>query len=337
MRLGNLKINNNSKTFIIAEIGINHGGSYKNCIKLISAAAKSGADAVKIQLVNRNESYQKGSSSFEIFNKKTFSLTVLKKIKKFCNKKKIIFFATPGDISSLFTLIKLKTPVIKISSGLMNNFPMIDLCIKKKIPIIISTGLATIKDLKDLKKFLNKKKFKNFSILKCTSEYPAQAHNLDLGGIKNLIFFFKCIVGYSDHYLGHTASLVAVMNGAKIIEKHFTLNKNLKGADHHISLEPKEFKTMVLEIRNLEKVLKYGCARKIDNNIKENRSMLRKLVVIKNIKKGDVINFNNIGFQRLKKKQLSLDPANFFYIKNKKSRVNLKKDTVISKRQLRSI
>ena len=133
MKFEKIKVMQNSKTFIIAEIGINHGGSYKKCIQMINEAKKSGADAIKLQIVNIEDSYAKGTSSYEMFNKKDLKFSELIKIKKYCKKKKIYFFATPGDFLSLETIFKLKLPVVKFSSGLMNNYPLIFECVNKSL------------------------------------------------------------------------------------------------------------------------------------------------------------------------------------------------------------
>ena len=141
MKFGKIKITQNNKTFIIAEIGINHEGSYKKCIEMVNMAKKSGADAIKLQIVNIEESYAKGTSSYKVFNKKNLKFFELIKIKKYCKMKKIYFFATPGDFSSLERIFKLKLPVIKFSSGLMNNYPLIFECVKKALPIRFAKGI----------------------------------------------------------------------------------------------------------------------------------------------------------------------------------------------------
>ena len=338
MKIGNLIINDKSNTFIIAEIGINHNGSVKTCKKMILEAVKAGADAVKIQLINHNQSYQKGTKSYSEFKNKSFTFDELKLIKNYAKKLKTIFFATPGDIGSFYTLVKLGIPLVKISSGLMNNYPLIKLCREKKLPVIVSTGLALDKDLKELKFFLKKYKFKNFSILKCTSEYPAKVEDLNLNKIHEIKKLFKCTVGYSDHFLDYSACVASVFFGAKIIEKHFTLNKKIKGADHHISLQPEEFKKMVFDIRNIEKMLISYESNTLLKKIKINKTkFLRKIVALKNIKKGETFNLKNIGFLRLKSNQDSLEPKYFFSIENRQSCFNLKKGTVITKKHISKI
>ena len=245
----NFELNNIKKTFIIAEIGINHEGSVIKCKKLIKIAAAAGADAIKLQTVNVNESYDANTKSYNTFVKKDFSNKELKELKKFSEKSKVLFFSTPGDISSLHRLVKIGVRFIKISSGLMNHYPLIKEAAKFKKSLIISTGLSNQRDLIELKNFLKKSKINNYAILKCTSQYPAQNKNLNLRSLTYLKKLFKKTIGYSDHTKGLIAPVIAVSLGAKIIEKHITLNSKKKGADHKISLEYLEFKKMVNLIR----------------------------------------------------------------------------------------
>ena len=333
-KIGKKYIGENKKVFIIAEIGINHSGNYKKCKKMIIAAAKAGADAVKIQTIDVDESYMKNTQSYKEFKNKNFSNKELIQLKRYSSSLGVIFFSTPGDIKSLIRLIKIKVQAIKISSGLATNLPLIGETIKKKIPIIISTGFSTIKDLKDLNNFIKKSKYKKIAILKCTSQYPAHPNNLDLYTINFLKIFFNLPIGYSDHTTDDLAPVVAVANGAKIIEKHFTLNKLQKGADHKISLEPKEFKNMVNKIRVTEEMLGEKVFR-INDEVKKKRNMyLRYLTAKKDIKKGDILSLNNIGFFRHNKSKPGLEPKYFFSLKNKTSRINIKKNQIINKKIL---
>jgi len=333
-KVGKKYIGDGKKVFIIAEIGINHGGSFNRCLQMIKAAAKAGADAVKIQTSDVNESYMKNTDSYKEFKNKNFTDKELLQLKRFTEKLGIIFFSTPGDIKSLMRLIKIKVKAVKISSGLATNFPLIGESIKRKIPTIISTGFSTKKDLYDLKKFIKKFKNNKIAILKCTSQYPANPIDLNLNAIKFIKRIFNLPVGYSDHTVDDTASIVAVAKGAKIIEKHFTLNQNQKGADHKISLEPKEFNIMVKKIRTTEKMLGSKTIN-LNKEIKKKRNMyLRFLTVKKEIKKGDIFTIENIGFFRHNKKKEGLEPKYFFKIKNKRSKKNIIEGKILNKKHL---
>ena len=253
-----LKIKNYKKTknevLIIAEIGINHLGNEKYCKKLIIEANKSGADCVKLQIIDPEESYEKGTESFSLFEKYRLSYESLMRIRDFCKKKNILLFATPGDLHSLDIIKKLKFPLVKISSGLNTNKYLISEVLKLKLPVIISLGMSSEIETKKLYQYV-KAKSNNFALLKCTSIYPSNDNNLNINSIKKLKEIFNCTIGYSDHSIDDLAILTAVSNGASIVEKHFTTNKNLKVADHKISMEPKEFKSMVKKIRRIEKIL----------------------------------------------------------------------------------
>jgi len=327
-KVKNFTIGKSADVFVIAEIGINHSGDFKKCKKLIHAASKAGADAAKIQTIDVDESYTKNSQSYIAFKNKNFSNNELVKLKSYANNLGIVFFSTPGDLKSLIRLIKIKMPIIKISSGLSTNFPLIGEALKKKIPLIISTGFSTKNDLIDLKKFLNKFKSKKIVILKCTSNYPAKPNSIDLNSIKFLKEKFNLSVGYSDHTLGDTAPIAAVSLGATVIEKHFTLNKKQKGADHKISMEPKEFEVMVKKIRITEKMLGKGIFEENKEIIKKRKMFLRCLVAKKDIKKGDIFSLENIGFFRHPNGNSGLEPKYFYTLKNKKSKIKLKKGEI---------
>jgi len=327
-RINNLRIGKNSRTFIVAEIGINHDGNFSRCMQMIKKAAKSGADAVKIQTVNEDESYKKKTKSYKEFKNKNFSDEQIKKLIKLSRKLKIIFFSTPGDLTSLQRLFDLKIPIIKISSGLSNNFPLIREIIKRKVPMIISTGFSGKKELIELKKFLKKYKFKKIAILKCSSKYPLPYNEVNMENFSQINKLYKYPVGYSDHTIGITTPLVAVANGASIIEKHFTLNRKKNGADHKISLEPKEFYEMVIKIREIEKI-KGSKTLHLPKELRKNKRKFQRVLVAKNeIKKGEKFTLKNIKFVRVEK-SLGKKPNYFFKLENKKSSKNFKKDQII--------
>jgi len=318
-------------TFIIAEIGINHNGDFMICKKMIKSAYESGANGVKIQTVDESSSYIEGTKSYDLFKNKDFTDKELLKLRNYSKKLGVIFFSTPGDIKSFKRLLRIKTSILKISSGLSSNYPLIRQILKSKTPLIISTGMSTIKDIKELNQYIKKFRFKKIAIMKCTSQYPAQPENLNLKSINYMKKISQFPIGYSDHAMGDTAVVVAVANGASLIEKHFTLNKKLKGADHFISLEPKEFKEMVRKIRITEKALGEKNFN-LNKKIKKNKNIFsRHLTAIKDINVGDRLNLSNIGFMRHKTVNSSLPPNYFFKIENKRSKYFFKKGQLIKK------
>ena len=295
LRIKNFKQKN--EVLVIAEIGINHLGNENYCKKLILEAKKSGADCVKLQIINPDESYERGTLSFSLFTKYRLSYESLKRINDFCKKKKNSSFATPGDLDSLNTVKKLKFPLIKISSGLNTNKFLINEVLKLKLPLIISLGMSSEIETKKLYKYV-KKKSNNFAFLKCTSIYPSNDNSLNINAIKKLKKIFKCTIGYSDHTIDDLAILTAVSNGASIVEKHFTTNKKLKIADHKISMEPKEFKSMVKKIRRIEKILgdenNFLCKKERLNKIKFQRILFSSNEILKD----EILKMNKIFFKR---------------------------------------
>lgn len=325
LQFKNLNFQNN-KVFIVAEIGINHLGNEKFCKDLIIAAKKSGADAVKLQIINPDDSYELGSISHSVFKKYILSFESLKRINKFCKKLKIILFATVGDIDSLKVVQKLKFPLIKISSGLNTNSFLINEIIKLKVPLIVSLGMSNECEVMNIYKNL-KKQTSNFALLKCTSIYPAPINLLNLNSIETLKSKFNCTIGYSDHTMNELAVLVAVSKGASIIEKHFTTNNKINKADHKISMQPNDFRMMVEKIRQIEKMLG---SQKIILSVREKMSKkIYQRVIFSNqkIKKNDVFKKKNMLFKRpIKRKKLSIEANKYKIFLGKKLKKNIKKN-----------
>lgn len=328
MKIENIKIGKKNKTFIIAEIGVNHDGNFLTAKKLIKEAKKSGADAVKFQIINHEESYCKNHESYYTFKPRKLTFKEYFKLNKFAKKNKIIFFATPGDFSSLKIIKDLKLPAIKISSGLLTNTPLILEAAKLKLPMIISTGLSEEKNILNAIKTI-KKIHKKIAILKCTSIYPAPEKKLNLSSLKMFQAKFNYIIGYSDHALGNNACLAAVSLGAKIIEKHFTLNNKKRGADHKISLTPKNFKNLVKDIRSVENMLGFENVFSTNEEQKKKEFIHRTIVANLNIKKGEKFTYNNVALKRTNEKGKKLKPDFFFKIINKKARRNIKENKLI--------
>ena len=319
------------KIFIIAEIGINHNGSFKKCKKLIKLAANCGADAVKIQTINPDESYHTSSKSYDIFKNKDFTLKELIELKKFATKEKIVFFSTPGDISSLKKIIKANFNLVKVSSGLLTNIPLINEIAKCKKPIIISTGMS--KEL-DIDYTVSKLKKNEFYILKCTSIYPANDIDLNLNSINYLSKKYNVICGFSDHTQDALASIAAASKGARIIEKHFKMSKFDKCPDEKISMDPENFKKMCYQIRRVEKMLGNKNFQSTKKELKLREKNYRYIFSAKDLYPGDTLNLKNINFKRSNLKQKKIEPKNFNLILKKKVKKFIKSDTPIMMRSL---
>ncbi len=324
----NKKISDVNPSYIIAEIGINHEGSKKNCKKLIKKAYECGADAVKLQIANPEESYSKDHPSYKAFKNKYLSDKTLSYLISYAESMNLALFATPGDFTSLKRICKLRMPAIKISSGLITNLPLIKEASKKKIPLIISTGMAYEKEI-DEAIILCKKNNNKVALLKCTSIYPAPTNSLNLKAIDKLKKKYSIPVGYSDHAEGIDACIYAVAAGASIIEKHFTLDKTLVGADHKISIEPNQFKLMVKKIRNLEKILGMGKIEPSEKEIKFRKIYHRKVVAFKDILKGEKFTLSNLCLKRTNSQSKGLTPRYLFKILGKPATKNIKVHKVL--------
>lgn len=303
-----------NKTTIIAEIGVNHNGSVKKALNLVKAAKKSGADIAKFQyfsaerlvsqkakkapyqLKNKNDK----EKQFKLLKPLEISINSLLKIKSFCKKNNIGFMISVFDETGIKAINKLKTKIIKIPSGEINNYILLKLLGKSKKKIILSTGMSNFKEIKRAIDVLvkNGNSKKKITLLQCNSCYPSPIEDSNLNVINEYKKRFDVNVGYSDHTQGIESSLAAVALGAKIIEKHFTLNKNAKGPDHSSSLNPKEFSQLVQSIRKVEKCLG-NKVKKISQSEKQNFKLVRKSIVANSlIQKGKKFNLKNITFKR---------------------------------------
>jgi len=302
------------KAIIIAEAGVNHNGNLKLAYKLIDAAVYAGADYVKFQTgipelsISKNAKKAKyqikntnnKENQLDMVKKITLPLSDFRKLKKYSNKRKIKFLSTPFDEISVSYLNKLRMDFIKIPSGEITNYPFIKCIARLKKKIILSTGMSNLDEIKKTLKILTffGTRKKNITILQCNTEYPTPYEDVNLRAMITIKNFFKTNVGLSDHSLGIEAPLAAAALGAKVIEKHLTLNKKMKGPDHSSSLEPDEFKLMVKSIRNVEKCL--GNGKKIPSSSeKKNINIARKSIVAsKIIKKGEIFSVNNLTTKR---------------------------------------
>ena len=284
-------LNKSNKVFVIAEIGNNHEGKFTNALKLIAAAKKAGVDAVKFQTYKTEEfihPFQK--KRFKKLKKFELSYEDFYKLSLVTKKNNLKFISTPFDIESVFFLKKI-VDIFKISSGDNNYYDLIEKVISFKIPTIISTGLCSLEDIKQLCNFLKKKiSIDKIALLHCISSYPALDKDANLFFIRNLIKNFSSVIGFSDHTIGKVAPLIAATLGAKIIEKHFTLDNNFSSfRDHKISLNPKDMKELIKDLKRFS--LMTGVDRKIMSfdekmNIK---SMRRSLYVNKDLEVGHKI------------------------------------------------
>jgi N,N'-diacetyllegionaminate synthase len=302
------------RTIIIAEAGVNHNGDFEIAKKLVLEAAKSGADYVKFQtftaetLVSKlaiKADYQKSNSNVDT------QFTMLKSLEipiewydaliKYCDKLGIKFLSTAFDEESLNFLEKLNVDLFKVPSGEITNKPYLEHVAKKGKPIIISTGMSSINDISNAIEILtiNHILKENITILHCNTEYPTPMSDVNLKAMLSLKKQFGVKVGYSDHTLGIEVPIAAVALGAEVIEKHFTLDKNMDGPDHKASLSPIELTDMVRAIRNIELAISGSGEKGVTESERKNMAIARKSIHLKNeIKSGHIIGFNDLIMKR---------------------------------------
>lgn len=299
-------------TFIIAEAGDNHNGDFDTALKLVDAAKAAGADCVKFQTFVTEEviskraekaDYQKEStgaeeSQYEMVKKLELSFEQFRSIKKYCDDKEIMFLSTAFDIPSIHFLQELDIPFWKIPSGEITNLLYLIEIAKTNKDIILSTGMCEMYEIADAIKVLKENGAGKISLLHCNTEYPTPFCDVNLRAMDTIREKFNTPVGYSDHTLGISVSVAAVARGAEIIEKHFTLDKNMIGPDHKASLEPDELKEMVTAIRNIEQALG-SSEKKPSNSEKKNIDIARKSIVTRvAIRKGEVLTQDKLAVKR---------------------------------------
>ncbi len=300
--------------FIIAEAGVNHNGSIKLAKQLVDVAVNAGADAVKFQsfkaadLVSKNAQkaeYQKTTtdeeeSQFDMIKKLELDGHSHRELISYCKSKKIMFLSSPFDIDSIKLLHDLGLEIFKIPSGEITNLPYLREIGKLNKKVILSTGMANLKEIKDAIDILRTEGTQkdNITVLHANTMYPTPMRDVNLKAMLTIGETFDISYGYSDHTLGIEVDIAAVAMGAKCIEKHFTLDKNLEGPDHKASLEPDELKSMISAIRNIEIALGSGIKKPTDSET-SNIQIARKSIVAKTkIKKGDVLNEKNLSIKR---------------------------------------
>jgi len=323
------------RTIIIAEAGVNHNGDIATAKKLIDAAADAGVDYVKFQtfkasqLVSKNAlkaAYQQrnadviGESQYEMLKKLELSKENHFELLEYCNVKNIKFFSTAFDLDSLDFLYELGLRLYKVPSGELTNLPYLERVSNLAEEIIISTGMSTMAEIGQAIAVINRNSSTKITVLHCNTEYPTPYSDVNLLAMNEIEKMYKVEVGYSDHTLGIEVPIAAVALGAKIIEKHFTLDRSLPGPDHAASLEPAELKLMVQAIRNVEECL--GSTDKLPSESEiKNIAIARKSIHLnKNKSKGDTIIETDLVMLRPGD---GISPMNMYDIIGKKITSNL--------------
>jgi len=306
MRIGDFKIGD--RTLIIAELSANHGRDIRIARETIAAAKEAGADAIKLQTytpdtltINCNNNYflvnsgtiWDGRTFYDLYSEAFTPWEWHQELMKHANELGLIFFSTPFDKTAVDFLEALNVPAYKIASFEIMDIPLIEYVASKGKPVIISTGIASVGDIEEAVLACRRQRNNQIILLKCTSSYPAKIENTNLKTIPNLKETFGVEVGLSDHTMGITVPIVSIALGAKVIEKHFILDKSVGGPDASFSLEPREFRQMVDAIRDAEKALG-DIDYFMSEDKKTGRLLGRSLFVVKDVKAGEVFTEDNI-------------------------------------------
>jgi len=332
-----IKLFKKNSTFIVAELSANHNQDFNLAVRTIKAMKNSGADAVKLQTYTPDtltidcenkyfkvkQGVHKGKSYYQVYEKAHTPWKWQLKLKKIADDLGLVFFSSPFDKTAVDFLEKIKVPVYKIASPEITDISLIKYVASKGKPIIFSSGMASMEDIELALKTCREVKNNNISILKCTSQYPASIEAANLATMVDMGQRFGVEVGISDHTMGDIVPIVAVSLGAKIIEKHFILDRKFIGPDSYFSMEPDEFKKMVDNVRLAEKAIG-----KIDYKLTENdKKRRRSLFVTEDVKKGEKLTEKNI---RSIRPGYGLHPKYLEKIIEKKAKRNISKGTPFS-------
>lgn len=299
---------------IIAEAGVNHNGSIELAKKMIDEAANANVDYIKFQTFKAEKlvsihaekaDYQKVTTDyketqFKMIKKLELDEATHIELIKYCKSKSIKFLSSPFDLESIDLLFDLGVELYKIPSGEITNYPYLRKVAQKRLPVIMSTGMANLSEIEQALDILldNGLRRNAITILHCNTEYPTPISDVNLKAMLTIKDAFKVNVGYSDHTLGIEIPIAAVALGATVIEKHFTLGRNMEGPDHKASLEPQELREMVKAIRNIEKALGDGVKNPSPSEIKNIPIVRKSIVAAKKIEKGEIFTEDNLTVKR---------------------------------------
>ena len=341
VKINNIVLSNYGDPFIVAEAGINHNGELKLAFDMIEAANKSGVHAIKFQTYRTEEvcgdktqmfTYQSQGkevteSMFEMFSRYEFTRDEWKVIKQKCDKEGILFLSTPQNRSDLDLLMELGIPAIKVGSDDFVNLPLLSDYATTKLPMIISCGMADMAEVYQTLDPIGTFDGYPTVLLLCTSQYPTPSDDVNLLKLKTLANSFPDLVlGFSDHTQGSLASSLAVSFGAVFFEKHFTMDNDLKGPDHWFSENPLSLKIWVNAIRESYSMMGNSIIKPTRKELDMRKLARRSIVVIKDIKEGEIFTKYNIGLRRAGE---GLQPSDLIKIINRNSNKNLKKSSLV--------
>ncbi len=327
--------------FIIAEAGVNHNGELDMALRMVDAAAEAGADAVKFQTFETHRvisavapkaEYQarttgSAESQLDMVRRLELSAEAHYELLARCRERGVLFMSTPFDRKSVDLLDELGVPAFKIGSGEITNWPFLEYIARKGKPIILSTGMSYLSEVDEAVRIIRNAGGNQLALLHCVSNYPSDPADVNLRAMQTLAAAFQVPVGYSDHTLGIEVALAAVALSARIIEKHFTLDKNLPGPDHQASLEPHELQLLVNGVRIVEAALGHGRKQPAASEANTAAVARRSLVAAQDIPVGAVLTKDMIA---IKRPGSGLPPAMYSYLIGRTARTTIPADALFT-------
>lgn len=342
MKLGNKLIGQGMKPYFIAEMSGNHNQSLEKALEIVDAAAECGADGLKIQtytpdtmtidlsegdfFIEDKSSLWKGNSLYNLYKVAMTPWEWHQPIMERCKLRGIEFFSTPFDATAVDFLEDLNVPFYKIASFENNDLPLIKRVAQTKKPLIMSTGMATISEIHEAVEVARQNGATDIVLLKCTSSYPAKPENANLATIRSLKETFNVEVGLSDHTMGWTVPIVAAIQGATVIEKHFTLRRSEGGVDSAFSMEPHEFKSMIKEVNDAISTIghvHYG----LDESEIKSKRFRRSIYIVKDVVKGEKLTAENT---RIIRPGYGMEPKYIDLVIGREAKENYKRGTALS-------
>lgn len=302
-------IGDGAPVFVIAEIGASHAGDVDIATQLIEAAAGAGADAVKLQVVSPDESYVAGTPSHEIFSGLWLDRSAVEELVSVARSLGLILFSTPGSPADLQLIVDVGMPLVKISSGLLTNTPLIEEAARTGLPLILSTGMSYADEVHSAVTTAERAGATGLAILHCTALYPAPAPTLNLRAITAMRAQFTHPIGYSDHYDGVESSVAAVALGATLIEKHFTLDRAGGGPDDHFACDPDGLRQLVTAIRTTEEMLGTGRKEPSADEAPARERNRRLIVARRPLAAGHLVTRDDVAMKRTPPGSGGLEPA----------------------------
>lgn len=341
IKIGKKIIGQNKKPFVIAEAGVNHNGRLDLALKLIEQAKEAGADAIKFQTFKAEQvvtgsgvmaDYQKNNlgkteSQIEMLRKLELKEEFYEKLLRRCRELDIVFISTPhGGFESVDFLNKCGVPAFKFGSGEITNLPVLEYAAKFQKPLIIGTGMATLAEVKEAWNCIKKTGNRKVIFLHCTSDYPCPLMDVNLRAMQTMMKQLPTLIGYSDHTTGSQTAVMAVALGAALVEKHFTLDKNMPGPDHKASMEFEELRDLVTSLKDVHTIMGSDEKKPTKAELKTIKIVRKSLVALKDIKKGEKFTKENIG---IKRPGTGLVPKYYSKVLSVKAKRDVKIDSLI--------